>query len=213
MEEFIKNTIEYQNWGWNAVTVSFIGTIIFTILQMWSSFEQGRTIFRKRSGESVSSSLFIYAGWYCFTFLVYGMVRNSIAMSLNGLLCIPYAFAVYGLYRFKGFNGFEKFLLVACAGMGPVIYLLSGTAREIALTAIVIGLLIPLAIQVREMYRTKSPGAMDPRFVTVLILSCIFWFIYGLYTETLVLEVFNPLAAVLLGITLLLYFRYKAALL
>lgn len=210
MEELLKGTIEYQNWGWNAMTVSFVGTVFFTLLQMWSSFGQGRTIFQKRSGESVSSVFFIYGGWYCSAFLIYGLTRNSIAMSLNGLLCVPYAFAVYGLYRFKGFTRTDWLLFVLCSAMGPLMYLLTDITREIVLTVIVIGMLLPLGMQMREMYRTKRPGAVDPRFVVVLALSCIFWFCYGALTSTMVLIIFNPLAAAVLSATLFLYYRYKS---
>lgn len=77
MKELLQHTVEYQNWGANIGTFSFLATIFFTLLQGWSLFAQNTTIRRKRSGESLSTTFFIYTGCYFFMFLVYGITKRG----------------------------------------------------------------------------------------------------------------------------------------
>jgi len=44
MTSWIEHTIEWQSWGWNAVTVSFLATVAFTVFQSWGLWQQHATI-------------------------------------------------------------------------------------------------------------------------------------------------------------------------
>src|SRR3989344_8841053 len=86
MEEVLRETLEIQNWGYNLLTLSFIATVFFTVLQAWGLWKQNRKIRRERSGTSVSVISFGYFGSYFFALLAYGVHLKSIAIVFNGLL-------------------------------------------------------------------------------------------------------------------------------
>ena len=167
------------------------------------------TIRKNRSGESLSTTFFIYAGCYFFMFMVYGITKHSIAMAFNGFIGIPYAFILVSLYRFKGFTRKDWIFLALFSLMTPTVYLLNAKARDIFTLIGLFGILVPLTGQVREMYRTKIPGSVEPKFIFTFMLSNVFWFIYGITTNNWIFVVFNPISLALLTTALVLYLKYK----
>jgi len=207
--EILRQTVEFQNWGANFATFSFLAVVFFTILQGWSLFIQNNTIRKSRSGESLSTAFFIYCGCYFFMFMVYGITKNSIAMTFNGFLGIPYIPILFALYRFKGFTRKDWSFLVLSSLMIPTVYFLSGKARDVFTLAGLFGILVPLAGQVREMYRAKVPGSVEPKFIIAFMFSNMFWFVYGLTTGNWIFVVFNPISLTILTTALVLYLKYK----
>jgi uncharacterized protein with PQ loop repeat len=213
LEEIIRNTVEYRNWGLNTATFSFFATIVFTFLQLWSIQQQKNTIRRKRSGKSVSVTLFSYAMFYCFASFLYGLFKYSIAMSLVGLLCIQYGSVLYDLFRCKGFSRNDKIVFWLFSLMGPMVCILKGSSRDIFILAVMFGGIVPFSLQAWEVKKERNFGSVDPRFVFVLLLSSIFWFIYGAANGIWVLVVFNPPVIAILAFMLFLYkYRNKAVL-
>ncbi len=208
--DLLKQTVEYQNWGTNAATFSFLATVFFTILQGWALFEQNKTIRRRKSGESVSLIFFIYAFCYFATFLVYGTTKMSITMTFNGLLMIPYLPILIGLCRFKGFSKSDWTLLILFSGMIAIVQILNhSSVQDVFVLAGLFGLLVPALFQIKEMLKTKSPGSIEPKFIISFMLAGIFWFIYGLTSGNWIFVVFNPISFTILVIILLLYLKYK----
>jgi len=208
--DLLKQTIEYQNWGSNAATFSFLATIFFTILQGWALFEQNKTIRKKRSGESISIIFFIYSFCYFSTFLVYGTTKMSITMAFNGLLMIPYIPILIALCRFKGFLKSDWILLILFSTMILIVqFLKNSPIQDIFVLAGLFGLLIPAIFQIKEMIKTKSPGSVEPKFIVSFMLAGIFWFIYGLTSGNWIFVVFNPVSFSILIFILFLYLKYK----
>jgi len=105
--------MELYNLGWNAITVSFIGTIFFSLLGTWGLVHQNRQIWQNRSGQSVSNIFFICSMFLFLTTLVYGIYIFSLAMIFNGLMrIIPHIPILIGLGKFKGFKKWEKIAFV-----------------------------------------------------------------------------------------------------
>ena len=84
MSSIFRNSIEWQGWGYNALTISFIGTVIFIVLEGWGLRIKNRSIWRNKSGESISVILFIYLGCLFITVSIYGCCIKSIAAIFNG---------------------------------------------------------------------------------------------------------------------------------
>jgi len=93
--------------------------------------------------------------------------------------------------------------------MIPTVYLLKGELRNVFVLIGLFGLGIPLILQIREMYKQKSTGSVEPRFLIVFGFSSIFWFIYGLVINNWIFIVFNPFSILLLGIAFGLYVKYR----
>lgn len=209
MLEFIRDTIEYQNFGFNTITFSFFGTFFFSILQAWSLLKQNTKIKKKKSGQSLSITFFTYSCCYFFAFLVYGILNRSIGMIVNGLLGFCYIPILFNLHRFKGFFNINWIFLGLFSLMIPTVYLLKGELRNVFVLIGLFGLGIPLILQIREMYKQKSTGSVEPRFLIVFGFSSIFWFIYGLVINNWIFIVFNPFSILLLGIAFGLYVKYR----
>jgi len=59
-----------------------------------------------------------------------------------------------------------------------------------------------------EMWRAKSAGVVDARFIGVLIISTAFWVVYAFAIQNWVMEVIYPLTLVVLILIFLLRFHY-----
>lgn len=208
--EVLKKTPEYQSFGMNALTMSAIGATVFTFLQGWGLWKQGRSIWDKRSGKSISVIFIAYSMFYFLAFCFYGAQRSSITMTFNGLLFLIHIPIMLGLLEFKGFTRFEWALIcIFAVGMPTGIFVLQRDAREIFLMILLFGILATLVRQTYEVYKAKVPGALEPKYLYVFLFTNVFWFTYAFTIGNWPLMVFNPCAFVLLGVNLVLYYRYK----
>lgn len=211
MEEFarnlLKSTVEYRNWGWNAITIGAIGTAFFTILQGYGLLKQNRGIWEKESGESVSVSLFGYYLFYLIAFLVYGVEKKSMAIVFNGLLfllCVP---ILVGLKRFKGFTKGERIGLCLFPLMPPIMFF--GGSKDMLLLSFLFGIAFFLLFQVYEIWKEKSVGSLDFKMLVIFFLTSIFWTVFAFAIEDIGLMVFNPLALAIYTVIFALWAKYR----
>jgi len=207
--EILKSTVEYQNWGYNALTFSAIGTFLFTFLQMWSFGEQSKLIWTNRSGESVSVKMFSYWFFYWMAFSVYGIAGKSIAIAFNGLMFLATAPILLGLYKFKGFTFWEKGSFCVFSLIPVLMFYCPKAQKPTLLLILLMGVLFSIALQPYEIWQTKSAGSVEPKLLAVFALTSVFWFVYGIVIKDIPLIVFNPLAIVVILITLGLWRKYK----
>lgn len=204
--QFLKNTVEWQGWGCNALTISFIGTVFFTILEGWGFWMQNRSIWQNKSGASISVGLFIYFGCLFITVIVYGYYIKSIAAIFNGMLGFLHLPILLGLWKFKGYTKLEKGCLCVFPFMIPaMIFLLE---KDLLMISLMFGTIVPLLMQLYEMWRTKSAGVLNARFIGILIISTAFWVIYAFAIGNWVMEVIYPLTFVILILIFVLRFHY-----
>jgi uncharacterized protein with PQ loop repeat len=203
---FFKNTVEWQGWGYNALTISFIGTAFFTILEGWGFCMQNRSIWQNKSGESISVSLFIYFGCLFITVIVYGYYIKSIAAIFNGMLGFLHLPILFGLWKYKGYTKLEKGALYLFPLMIPaMIFLLE---KDLLMISLLLGTIVPLLMQLYEMWRAKSAGVLNASFIGILIISTAFWVVYAFAIRNWVMEVIYPLTLVILILIFVLRFRY-----
>lgn len=206
--QFITNSKEWQGFGLNSLTISFLGTIFFTLLQAWGLWKQHTTIKRNRSGGAVSISLFAYSTFSTITFLCYGFITSGFAVIFNGLLLgILYLIVLWDLYTFKKFTNSEKLITFGSFLFVPAIIFLPW--KDAVLTSGMIISMIPLAMQPLEMWRKKSALSVEIRFFGASALSSIFWMIYGISIGSMPLAVMNPIALLILGTTVILWLRFR----
>ena len=209
MSEILKSTVEYQNWGYNALTFSAIGTFLFTFLQMWSFGQQAKLVWVSRSGESVSVKMFSYWFFYWIAFSLYGVAGKSIAIAFNGLMFLATAPILLGLYKFKGFTRWEKISFSVFSLIPALMFYCPKAQKPTLLLVLLMGVLFSITLQPYEIWQKKSAGSVEPKLLVVFALTSIFWFAYGIVIRDMPLIVFNPLAIVVLLITLGLWWKYK----
>lgn len=74
--------MELQNFGWNALTASFIGTLFFSFWTAWGLYDQNKKIWNNDSGEAVSKIWFICAAGFFCSAVVYGISIKSLALEV-----------------------------------------------------------------------------------------------------------------------------------
>jgi len=205
MEEVLRETLEIQNWGYNLLTLSFIATVFFTVLQAWGLWKQNRKIRRERSGTSVSVISFGYFGSYFFALLAYGVHLKSIAIVFNGLLGCLYIATLVELWKRKSFTRAEKILLSIFPFM--ILLMVATTHKDALLSLLLGGILISATREVWELRREKSAGAIEPRRILVFMATGVFWFLYALKIRNPVLAVFHPVFFVILTYHLILWYK------
>ncbi len=209
MLEILKSTVEYKNWGYNALTFSAIGTFFFTFLQMWSFCQQSKLIWASRSGESVSVIMFSYWFFYWIAFSLYGVAGRSIAIVFNGLMFLVTAPILLGLYKFKGFSLQEKILFGVFALIPVAMFSCPKAQKPTLLLVLLMGILFSITLQPYEIWQKKSAGKVDPKLLAVFAVTSVFWFAYGVVIKDIPLMIFNPLAIVVLLITLGLWSKHR----
>lgn len=210
LTELLKRSPEYQQFGMNALTVSALGATIFTFLQGWGVRKLGNRIWETRSGDSVSVIFIGYSMLYFFAFIVYGAQKLSITMTFNGLLALLHIRIMRGLLKFKGFTSLEWFCLVVFGiVMIPGMFFFHGEKQELFLLVLLFGILATLVPQTYGLWKSKSVGALDPRYLYVFLATNVFWFTYAAVIGSWSLMIFNPIAFIFILINLRLYYKYR----
>jgi len=167
---------------------------------------QNLSIWRNKSGESISVSLFVYFGCLFITVIAYGYYIKSIAAIFNGMLGFLHLPILFGLWKYKGFTKLEKGAFYVFPLMIPSMIFLPW--KDLLMISLLFGTIVPLVMQLHEMWRAKSAGVVDPRFIGILIISTAFWVVYAFAIRNWVMEVIYPLTLVILILIFLLRFRY-----
>ena len=205
--EFFHQTIEYQRWGFNMLTVSSLATIFFTTVLGWAFWKQDQTVRERHSGKSVSALWHTYYAFLSLSTLIYGFHVTSIALIYNGLLCIPRFSIILGLRRYKGFALTEKISLAGFAVLPIAMYILPW--KDPVFLVIAFGSIIAYAFQPWEIWKNKSAGDVDIRLIITYFIATLFWVIYSYIANIWSLMIINRIMLVLVGLTIVLWFRYR----
>ncbi|MFA6008296.1 MAG: hypothetical protein WC784_06710 [Candidatus Shapirobacteria bacterium] len=208
--DFLSHTVEYVNLGWNAPTISFVGTIFLTIFQGWSLFKQSAAIWKNRSGEPIFTSLFVYSASYSGMLVVYGILQGRIANIFNGLLFIPYLVVVFSLYRFRNFSQTDKLASFIFPLLIPAMFIWeSSYGRELFFFFGAALVVVPIIGQTRKLSRVGQVGSIEPSYVISLMTSNLFWAVYGISTGDWAMSILNPVSFVILVCFLTWYYTFK----
>lgn len=202
--------MEFENWGWNAITISFIATMVMAAFTAWGLFYQLIAVWKNKSGLSVSVVWFSFGLGLYGVFALYGIELNSWALMLSGvsrgLLHLP---ILIGLWKFKGFSSFEKVLTVGVIASLVITGILPHRAWIFFVFSMVA--LVFVAAWPWEIYRNKDSGVVELKLICVYLANSVFWIIYGVAIGDWVLIVTSPLYTVVSLITVALCYIYRPA--
>ena len=202
-----KETLEYKNLGLNALTISAIATIIFSLLQAYGILKQGKEIRQKKSGESIAPIFFVYNFLYFFIFFIYGLYENSIAIILNGALSFLYLPILVGLNKYKGFTKKEILLSLSMLPIVPAMFIYPEKNQLLFFFS---GLSIIVVIrQFKELLRKKDLGALSLKYIWMFFITSIFWCMYFMATKKWLLEIPCLTGTMLYALILVMQRRWK----
>ena len=199
MEKFV----ELQNFGFNMLTLTFLATLIFTVSQGIALIRQNKTIVKNRSGHSVNFIFFSYYGFSAIAVIIYGLGKNSLALTINGFLGFIALAIIVNLLRFKPISLKEKIVGLGSAIVLPLIIFVPQRDLLFLIFGSIIGL--TLLVQILEIWRNKSSGSVHPDQIIVSVISAVFWLIYAIILDIWPMEIINSLGLIL---WVLLYFSY-----
>lgn len=210
MPEWMLNWVEFKQWGWNALTISFIATVVVTLVETWGIYQQAKTIWQnpEKRGESVSIGLFTYLTAMFTVSAIYGASKNTLAMLFTGIILgashIP---VIVGLWKFKRFSRWEKFL--GLLSIEIVIGAFFVTDLDIYFLTINVGTAFFLLLQPYEIWKNKNSGIIEIKLLAVYDIGTFFWVIYSFAMEKWVLKILNLTAFAILILTTVLWFKYR----
>lgn len=198
---------EIKGFGLNALTLTFLATMFFTILQANAFIKQNQKIIKNKSGESVSFSFYSYFGFSALAVTVFGLYNKSLALSINGLLGILSLLIVVNLWRFKKIKGQEKFIAALSVAALPLMIFSSQKDLIFLLLGFIIGL--TLISQIYEIWKNRSAGAYHPGQIFVSLSSCSFWLAYSIVAKIWAMQITNGLFLSLWLLLLFSFFKFK----
>lgn len=207
MIDIIRQSIEYQNWGWNALIISSVATIIFTVIEGWGLWKQRNSISEAESGESVSVSWHTYFTLMFVAFSIFGVHIKSIAIVFNGFLGLGHSLILLGLWRHKSFTQAEKWLGISFVAIPLAMLILPWKNWVYLLMSF--GSLFALAMQPWEIWKNKNAGVVDIRLIGTYFLATFFWVVYSFKVGNWALKVITPSALLILGSASMLWFIYR----
>jgi uncharacterized protein with PQ loop repeat len=198
---------EITGFGMNMLTLSFGATMFFTVFQAIGFLKQNRKIIKRRSGESVSISFYSFFGFSALAVTVFGLSKQSLALSINGLLGILSLIITINLLRFKKISKKERVIVMFSTLALPV--MIFSPNKDIIF--LILGLIIAVALttQIAEIWRNKNSGSYHPFQIFVGITSCSFWLVYAIITGIGVMQITNTLFVLLHFILLFFYFKFR----
>jgi uncharacterized protein with PQ loop repeat len=205
------NYVEIQHWGFNSLVMSALITALISVVQSYGLIRQSRKIRRMRSAQSLSAFLFFFEGSFFISFFFYGIAKDSLAMMFNGL-AVGAAFwlAIVGIIRFKKLKTWEAASLPLTLLIIPLMILIK--QKDLLLFILMLGGGASLLLQIVEMVREKSRGAIEIRFLLIFIISNSAWLVYSITISNWPLEITTSLSNVVYLVGLRLYFKYPATL-
>lgn|SRR3989338_8469517 len=205
----IFSTHEYQGWGWNIVSISFLVTAGFTFfLQLPGLVNQARTIWRNKSAEGVEMLTFTAFLTYFAVFFVYAVSIQSGAGVLNVLvLLVPQVFILAGIAWCKPLRTIDKLAALAATLLFVLAVLLP--RKEVFYTIASIAVLIGLLLQPIEMMRTKVSKNIALSFPLNFLIVAAVWTIYALAIGDVFLAGASGAFTLVYLWAVILWFRYR----
>lgn len=198
---------EIGGFGINLLTLSFMATMVFTMLQAIAFLKQNQRIVKTKSGQSVSFSFYSFFGFSALAVTVFGLTNQSLALSINGLLGIFALVITLNLLRFKKITKKEKVVGVISILVLPA--MIFSPNRDVLFLALGIIIGVTIGAQIIEIWENKSSGSYHPDQIFVSIASSSFWLIYAIIMDIWAMEIVNSLFLLLRFVLLFSYLKFK----
>ena len=206
MIEILEKTIEYKNFGLNALTISAIATIIFSLISGYGVGRQAWKIWSEKSGKSVSPIFFAYNFFYFLIFFVYGFEEKSLAIIISGSLCLLYLPILFGLKKFRGFTFSDITMMLAMATVIPLLFFFD---KEKIVSLFSLAAVIAIISQIKEIWKKKDFGAFSIVYLYTLLINSVFWCIYYTATKSWFLDSLSIAEGLFISASLIINRKWK----
>jgi uncharacterized protein with PQ loop repeat len=211
--------MEFEQFGWNAQTISFIGAIVTSFIGFYGVIIQNRKIWKAKRAKSVNVTMMSYGTLFFAVGGIYGIFIHSWALMLMGLRTILQLPVLVGTWKFKGFTRIEMALCVVWFAVLAVfiavpdsdlrLFGMTRGMREWIYLAVSLGTIISFIPQPVEMIKERDSGELSLMFLLSAWIGIGFWTVYSFAFGIWVLMVSNPIMFALVTITVVLWFAFR----
>ena len=197
--------VEFQHFGANPLTVSFIGTVVCTVLQGWGLWKQWETIGEERSGEAVPALLYGYFAAIFASTIVFGFRAHTLALMLNGTLGFGYL-KVYLRATSYADNPGRKLWHILFVLFLPIMAVCPDP-DQFTFVLLGIGTLTIFMWPIKMVLR-KTKGVNEISFLWTFFASSAFWLGYYWYVDIMPLFIINVVSVPTVAVTIALWYWY-----
>lgn len=179
--------IELQGFGPNMLTVAFIATIIFSLIQAYGLWEQIETIRDTQSIRSISVPYFTYFTIHFLCFTLYGFKHERLAFIVTGVLLVIMHGRVLNVaigYGADVYRYIPIVIVLMCIFVRSPLWIDHWVIGILYCVGTVFLTLVPI-----QMLRMKGRGSVSIVWLATICGSVIFWLIYGLAIDDRVLVI------------------------
>jgi uncharacterized protein with PQ loop repeat len=196
---------ELEGFGFNFLTMIFLITLFFIILQLFALIKQNRRILKNKSGESVSFMLFSFWGFAGIALIFYGIYISSLSITLSGFLGFMNLSISTNLLKFKKISLKEK----VGGALSFIVVPLMIFSNQKDLLVLIFGLIIQffIILQIMELWKSPNSGAIHPIQAITSIFSGTFWLIYCVLMNIWLMVISNIIGVSLYTILILIYLK------
>lgn len=198
---------ELENFGVNALTFTFVATVVFTVLQIHTMWKQNKKIVKSRSGESVSFIFFAYYTFAALAVIIYGLYEHSLALTINGFVGFATLVIIINLLRLQVISLMEKIIGLSSIIILPlIIFLPQRDLLFLIVGSIVNGVLL---VQVIKIWKNKNSGSVHSGPTIVAIFSNSFWLSYAFVANIWPMKIINSTGLLLWLALLFVFIKFK----
>lgn len=182
--------------------------MLFSILGAWGLWLQNLSVWKNKSGKSVSVSYFSFFIAYFLSGLIYGLDKGLLALTIHCIGRLTFGIPILiGLWKFKIFTLQEKILCYLF--WGGIAISLWFSIKEQAFMLYSVGSIFAYLLQAIEIFKNKDSGRVVSKLHWVYFGSASFWTIYGFANNDLVLKATSPPNILIALLIIVLCHKYK----
>lgn len=189
--------MEFQSFGWNAETVSFIGSVFFVVLTSQPTFMKGRNIWSQQTGQSVSVIFMAWLLLLYFTGAIYGWSLSEVdrgkssALIFSGVVRVPLQlYILVGLWQWaRETTQLEWATVFTLAAIGFCALLIPPNPQGMVYLCFALGAALPATAQLGKLWKAGSVGPIPLSYLLSYALSTTFWLWYAFEFDVLVLKI------------------------
>lgn len=204
----LKLWVEFQQFGWNAATVGFLGTIVFTVLSAVSFIDQAHAIWKKRSAEALAPAWKISYTGLMGTAIVYGISELKYALVFHGLIMVLAQIPIlWGMIQFQTISHSQK--TIGCGWLLAIVLIVALPSKPQLYFTYSILMLPPLLTQPWEFWKRKTVGVVRVQMLWVYWIATAFWVTYAFAVQDWPLRIIGTVNIVCFTGMIALWYRYR----
>lgn len=205
--QFLTNSVEVRNLGFNLKTASALLSIILTTYQMWGVVQQIKKINRRQSAELIITPFFIFSFFYLLIAILYGLYCDKLSIAYNGLSAFFILGVLIAAWHYRKISVLDYLSILVFSLMIPLMVIMPD--KKVAYMGCAAVVLIGMLWQLIILIIYKKRGSLEPKLIDVYVVTNSSWLVYGILTRDWAFQASSAIGLSLLIPISILLRKYK----